>query len=110
MSKYKNQKTLYDGILFDSKREANRYAELKMLERAGAIADLQRQVEFELVPKQYDAQGRMIERAVKYVADFVYTDKGRQVVEDVKGYRRQAVWVVKRKLMLYRHGIKVVEV
>lgn len=103
MAKYNNIKTVVDGITFDSKKEAQRYQVLKMLERAGAITDLKCQVAFELIPKQ---QG---ERAVKYIADFVYKENGKVVVEDVKGKRTQ-VYILKRKLMLWVHGIRVVEV
>jgi hypothetical protein len=103
VSKYKNRKTVVDGIVFDSQKEAARWWELKLLERAGAIADLRRQVRFELIPKQ---EG---ERAVTYIADFVYTENGERVVEDAKGVRTQA-YVLKRKLMLERHGIRIREV
>ena len=106
MNKYNAKKTYVDGIAFDSKKEAKRYQELKLLERGGVISDLDCQVKFELIPKQ---EG---ERAVSYYADFVYTEaqNGLRVVEDVKGYRQQPVWVIKRKLMLWVHGIRVVEV
>lgn len=102
MPKYNNIKTVVDGITFDSKKEAQRYQVLKMLERAGAITDLKYQVAFELIPKQDG------ERAVKYIADFVYKENGKVVVEDVKGKRTQ-VYILKRKLMLERHGIKILE-
>lgn len=129
MRKYKNNPVEYDGINFDSKREAKRYAELKLLERAGEITDLQRQVKFELIPAQYetverwsDKTGkrlkdgmRLLEKECSYIADFVYYMDGRLVVEDVKGYRDSqsagyAKFVIKRKLMLYVHGIKIQEV
>ena len=105
MSKYHNRKTIIDGIPFDSAKEGQRYLELKMLQRAGKIRDLSMQVEFELIPKQAG------ERACKYKADFVYhmTDTGKMVVEDVKGKRTQE-YIIKRKLMLWRHGIRIVEV
>lgn len=102
--KYKNTKTVVDGITFDSKREANRYSELKLLHRSCEISNLQLQVQFELIPKQDG------ERAVKYYADFVYLDKnGKQVVEDTKGTRTKD-YIIKRKMMLFFHGIKIVEV
>lgn len=102
--KYNNQKTVVNGILFDSKREANRYCELMLLMRAGEITNLQRQVRYTLIPKQDG------ERACEYVADFVYTDKaGRTIVEDVKGVRTD-VYKIKRKLMRWVHGITVDEV
>lgn len=103
MSKYKNIKTVTsDGIRHDSIKEANRWCELKWLERAGKIQDLQRQVKFLLIPKQDG------ERAVYYVADFVYIENGQKVVEDAKGCRTD-VYKLKKKMMLYFHGIKIKE-
>jgi hypothetical protein len=105
MAKYNNTKIRVDGRLFDSKAEAARWKELQLLERAGEIKELERQVEYELIPKQKG------ERAVKYIADFRYIDhEGKTVVEDVKGYKGNPVWIIKRKLMLFVHGIKIVEV
>ena len=105
MSKYHNRKVEIDGIKFDSTKEGERYLELKLLLKAGKIRDLQMQVEFELIPKQAG------EQACKYKADFVYhmADTGKMVVEDVKG-KRTREYIIKRKLMLWRHGIKIVEV
>lgn len=104
MSKYNNTKTVVDGISFDSQKEAARYRELKLLERAGEVSNIDRQVEYQLIPKQPG------ERAVKYIADFRYKDKGgKTVVEDVKGYKTE-VYKIKRKLMLYRYGIRITEV
>ena len=85
-----------------------------MLERCGAITDLELQKEFELIPAQR-IDGKVVERAVKYKADFVYKENGKTVVEDVKGYRDPssagyAKFVLKRKLMLFVHGIRVREV
>ena len=109
ISKYGNRKTEINGILFDSRHEANRWIELTYLERAHMIRDLQRQVAFELIPKQVDEHGNH-ERAVKYVADFVYYDKdGNLVVEDAKGMRTDA-YKLKKKMMLYFKGIRIVEV
>ncbi len=103
-SKYRNTKTLLDGITFDSKREAYRYFELKILQKAGEIEGLKLQVPFELVPKN-DRH-----RAVTYKADFVYRDKdGRQVVEDAKGVRTKE-YLLKRKLLYHVHGIDISEV
>ena len=103
--KYNNRKTVVDGITFDSKREATRWQQLKLLERGGLISGLERQVKYELIPKQAG------ERAVSYYADFVYTDKqtGLTVVEDVKG-KKTRDYIIKRKLMLWRHGITIKEV
>ena len=92
MNKYHAQKTLLEGIKFDSRHEAERYAELKLLQRAGKIRNLRCQVPFELVPKQDG------ERAVKYIADFVYEENGSMVVEDAKGFRPKD-YIIKRKLM-----------
>ena len=104
MNKYGNRKTIVDGIRFDSLKEASRYQQLVLLQKAGYIKDLQRQVKYELIPKQ---EG---ERACHYVADFVYTDEesGKVIVEDIKGYRTDA-YKIKRKLMLRVHGIKIRE-
>lgn len=104
MSKYGNIKTITsDGITHDSIKEANRWCELKLLEKAGKIRLLQRQVKFELIPKQDG------ERAVVYVADFTYTEDNKFVVEDVKG-KRTKEYIIKRKLMLWVHGIKIKEI
>lgn len=110
-SKYGAQKTEYDGIVFDSKREAMRWRELALLQRAGEITDLRRQVKFILVPAQVDENGKIAERAVSYVADFVYSDmrSGETVVEDAKGMHTRE-YIIKRKLMRYVHGIRIREV
>ena len=118
--KYGNKKVERDGILFDSKREADRWTYLCQLMDAGVITELDRQVTFELLPAQYELstvgvrggkdRGKCIERAVKYKADFVYKDQlGRKIVEDTKGYKTPE-YVLKRKLMLHVHGIRVKEV
>ena len=123
-NKYNAKKVSVDGIEFDSKKEARRYQELLLLQKAGEIYMLERQKAYELLPAQREPdtfgkrggviKGKLLERAVEYVADFVYTDKnGKTVVEDVKGFREggaYAVFVLKRKLMLYRYGIKIIEV
>ena len=113
MSKYRNKKVLADGIAFDSKKEARRYQELKLMEDAGVISRLERQVKFDLLPNQKDPDGKVIERKVQYIADFVYEKNGKIIVEDVKGYRdggAYRVFVIKRKLMLYRFGLHVIEI
>lgn len=107
--KYRSRKTVVDGITFDSKREAKRYQELSMLLVAGEISDLKLQESFELIPAQR-RNGKVAERACKYVADFVYQDKeGTKHVEDSKGVRTPE-YIIKRKLMLYIHGIQIEEV
>lgn len=88
---------------YDSKREAARAAELRLLERAGKIKDLAEQVPFEVIPKQAG------ERATRYIADFTYWQDGHFVVEDVKGVKTPE-YVIKRKLMLHVHGIRIKEV
>lgn len=108
--KYKNKKVMIDGIKFDSKKEANRYQELKLMQRAGIISDLQRQVKYVLIPSQKGNDGKVIERPCTYIADFVYIDEnGKTVVEDTKGYRISD-YKIKRKLMLYIHGVKINEI
>jgi len=117
--KYHSKKTIVDGITFDSKKEADRYIELRLLEKAGEISDLRMQVEYELLPAQYGSdritprgnhkRGPLLERAVKYKADFVYTNDGQTVVEDVKGFKTKD-YILKRKMMLYFYGIKITEV
>ena len=113
-TKYKNRKVLVDGIKFDSEKEARRYRELKLLEDAGEITDLRRQVRYELIPAQR-IDGKLVERKVDYVADFCYIRVKDQklVVEDVKGYRdggAYRVFVIKRKLMLSVWEIKIDEI
>lgn len=101
-SKYGNVKFSMDGFTFDSKAEARRYAELKILLREGVISNLELQKEFELQPAFRDSNGKMI-RPIYYRADFVYTDNetGKTVVEDVKGYRTEG-YKLKKKMMAYR--------
>ena len=126
--KYHSKKTVIDGIKFDSKKEAERYSELKLLERCGAISNLELQKVYELIPAQYELYERYgkngnrlkdgkkcIEKSCVYKADFVYFDNetGQQVVEDVKGYKggqAYSLFTIKRKLMLERYGIKIKEV
>ena len=110
-SKYGNRKTEVDGIVFDSKHEAHRWIELKYMERAGLISDLKRQVRFELLPCQYDEQDKVVERSITYIADFVYMENGKKVVEDAKSSATKTdVYKIKKKLMLWRHGIRIKEV
>ena len=110
MNKYGNEKTEVDGIKFASRHEAKRYVELKYMERAGLIKNLQLQRVYTLIGPQADKDGNVIERPVKYIADFVYKDKdGKTVVEDAKGVRTD-VYRIKRKLMLSIYGIRIQEV
>lgn len=124
-NKYGNRKIIKDGQAFDSVKEARRWCELCLLEKAGEITDLCRQVEFPLLPTQREAStevyqrgenkgkpkpGKVIEKPVVYVADFVYkTKEGETVVEDTKGFRTKD-YVLKRKMLLYFHKIKIREV
>lgn len=108
--------TLPDGtpMHFDSKREARRYMDLWLMQRAGEISGLRTQVKYELIPKQEHKDGTK-EKSIEYVADFVYEQGGETVVEDSKGFRDTSsaayrVFVMKRKMMLYFHGITVREV
>lgn len=108
--KYGNRKTTIDGHTFDSKREAARYTDLRLLLLAGKITDLMLQPSFELIPKQRRADGKA-ERNCTYVADFSYVDMGtgERIIEDAKGVLTRD-YVIKRKLMLQVHGITVKEV
>lgn len=110
-SKYHAKKVTIGGVKHDSKAEGRRWQELKLMERAGEISDLKRQVKFELIPAQRDSTGKLLERAVCYIADFEYIDRRTNccVVEDVKGVRTKE-YIIKRKLMLYLRGIKIREV
>ena len=108
-SKYGNKKVEVNGIQFDSKREARRYLDLKAMEMAGQIQNLQLQVRYELIPSQR-IDGKVVERSCDYVADFTYYDKdGWYVVEDTKGMKTKD-YIIKRKLMLYIHKIRIREV
>lgn len=127
-TKMGNTKLAVNGEMFDSKREYRRWCELKILERAGEISDLQRQVVYELIPRQtetyprYGKNGkrlkdgvRVLELPVRYIADFQYVQDGKTIAEDAKGYRNPssavyAKFVIKRKLMLWLKGIAVKEV
>ena len=125
-NKYGNRKSEYNGEKYDSVKEYRRHDELKLLERAGKISGLQRQVKFELVPKQCEEStevytkgkykglpkpGKMLESAVCYVADFVYQQDGKQIVEDVKSpATKTPLYILKRKLMLYFYGIRIKEI
>lgn len=116
-SKYNNKKVCLDGIEFDSRKEARRYAELTLLLRAGEIKDLEMQKKIELIPSQYvddptSKKGKQcVELGVTYVADFVYTDTktGKIVVEDTKGFKTKD-YIIKRKLARYLLGIEIKEV
>jgi hypothetical protein len=105
-SKYRNVRT--NG--YASRREAKRAAELRLLERSGAISGLREQVAYVLIPRQLNADGSVAERACTYTADFVYTEvaTGELIVEDCKGHPNDR-WAIKRKLMRFTHGIVIRE-
>ena len=118
MNKYRNRKVkTSDGIVHDSQREATRWIELRLLERAGKIINLKRQVKYVLIPAQYEPtcgrgkKFKLLERECAYIADFEYQDKdtGVLVVEDAKGVRTKE-YRIKRKLMLSVYGIRIKEV
>lgn len=121
-NKYHSRKISRDGMTFDSLKEYRRYCELALLEKAGQITGLKLQVPFELLPAQYETferygkkgqrlkdGSRCIEKAVIYRADFVYSENGKIIVEDTKGFKTKD-YILKRKMMLYFHGIKIKEV
>lgn len=120
-SKYHAKKVSIQGEVFDSKKEARRFLELQMLEKAGRISGLQRQKKFVLVPAQYEPEttgsrggkikGKLLEREVAYYADFVYFDEEEKdfVIEDTKGVRTPE-YIIKRKLMLWLNGYQIREV
>lgn len=107
-NKYHSKRINIDGEAFDSVKEYRRWCELKLLKRAGKIKDLKRQVKFVLIPAQYE-NGKCIERECAYFADFTYIQNCKLVVEDTKGYKTKD-YIIKRKLMLYVHGIRIAEV
>lgn len=123
-SKYHAKKITVDGITFDSKHEAQRWAELKRMQERKLITELRRQVRFILIPTQRGPSsgffkkgihkgepkpGKVLESECVYIADFVYYNGSEMIVEDAKGMRTRD-YVIKRKLMLYQHGIRVREV
>ena len=108
MTKYYNKKTVCNGIKFDSKKEADRYVVLTLLQKAGKISDLEVQVPFELIPSQ-KVDGLPVERPCVYKADFVNRENGKLVVEDTKGVKTKD-YVIKRKLMLQVFGIQIREI
>lgn len=124
-NKYHNRPFFFNGKKYPSEKEAYRAAELDMLQKAGEITDLQEQVKFVLIPAQREESeeiylrgknkgekkpGKLLEKECAYLADFVYKDRdGKLVVEDTKGFKTKE-YLIKRKLMLFVHGIRIVEV
>ena len=119
--KYGNIKAQVDGQTFDSRKEARRYMELQLLQEAGTISELETQKKYILIPAQREPDiigprggkkpGKVIEHEVSYIADFVYkdTETGETIVEDTKG-KRTKEYVIKRKMMLFFHGIRIREI
>lgn len=99
MNKYRNTKVVIDGIKFDSKKEAHRYIELKLLVKAGEIKALQLQPKFELQPL-FKRDGKTI-RAINYIGDFSYEHKNKLVVEDTKGFKTKD-YLLKKKMFMYK--------
>ena len=122
-AKYRNRRVTFEGETYASKKELRRFRELELMQAAGRISGLRKQVKFVLIPAQYEPdwidyskstqgrkrKGKLIEREVAYVADFVYLKDGEMVVEDTKGFRTKD-YIIKRKMMLYFHGIRIKEV
>lgn len=121
-NKYHAQKCVINGIPFDSRKEARRYQELRLLLRAKQISNLRMQVRYILIPAQYETYERygktgkrlkdgqrLLEKECAYIADFVYNENGKEVVEDTKGVKTKD-YIIKRKLMLHVHGIRIREV
>lgn len=119
-NKYHARKVNICGIEFDSKKEGMRWLLLKDMERNGEISNLQRQVPFELLPPIYRDEvvhlktkdkivKKLIQRPVKYLADFTYTKDGKQIVEDTKGLRLPD-YVLKKKMMLALLNIEIIEI
>ena len=100
MNKYRNKKVIVDDYIFDSIQESRRYKELKLLERAGTITDLELQPRF-LLQDSYKKNGRTF-RKIEYIADYKYEEKGKVIVEDVKGMETKE-FKIKRKLFEYKY-------
>lgn len=122
-NKFKNSERIYGGVYFQSKLEGERWIVLLDAMTRGQISKLRRQVMYELVPDQYEdvvvhlktkdkTIRRLVEKKVCYLADFVYIKNGVEIVEDTKSERtaKESTYIIKRKLMLFRHGIRVREV
>ena len=124
MTKYKNKTMSVNGLTFQSIKEGKRYMHLLEKQRNGEISSLQTQVKYVLIHSQYEFYERygkkgqrlkdgrrLVERECFYIADFVYIDNrtGKTVVEDTKGFKTKD-YAIKRKLMLFIHGIKIKEV
>lgn len=112
-NKYNAHKCAAMGKEFDSRHERDRFLTLLAMEQRGEISQLRTQVPFVLILKQLDENGKCLERQCVYRADFVYVKGGEEIVEDAKGYRESKaydIFVIKRKLMLQRYGLRIREV
>lgn len=111
MTKYRAKKTTVDGITFDSKREAGRYCELKILARNGIIKNLRLQPKYILQEKYTNGEGEKI-RAMAYVADFEYVDtiSGLLTVEDVKGMKTKDYLLKKKLFEKIYYPLTIIEV
>lgn len=118
--KYHNKKVEYDGKVFDSMKEKRRYCQLQLLEKCGSISDLRLQVPFVLIPAIYEdeiiqlktktkVKQKCVQRATTYVADFVYVQDGKTIVEDTKGFRTKE-YELKKKMMRAFLGIEIKEI
>lgn len=118
--KYRNKRVEYEGIVFDSLKEKRRYCQLQILEKNGIISDLRLQVPFELIPAIYEDEvvqlktktkikKKLVQRSTTYVADFVYRQDGKMIVEDTKGFRTKE-YELKKKMMRAFLGIEIKEI
>lgn len=107
MPKYGNRKTVVDNITFDSKKEADRYVQLKLLLKAGKIEDLKLQPKYELQPK-YKMNGKTVS-AITYTPDFEYYEDGIKIVEDVKGFKTRD-YILRKKLFEYKYQTPITEI
>ena len=109
-SKYRNQKTTVNGIVFDSKKEAQRYEELLLMLKSGEISDLRLQVEFTLQEAYTTHTGQKV-RAIRYKADFAYIKNNERIVEDVKSKATKTqVYAIKKKMLMDKYGVKIIEI
>ena len=107
-NKYHAKKVYVDNMTFDSKKEYARWCDLKLLQRAGKIHDLRRQVRFRLFDTVYDDDGNAILQYADYIADFVYVENNETVVEDCKGVQTD-VYKLKKKWLYDKYGILIRE-
>lgn len=99
--KFHAKKTEYNGVTYDSKKEAKRAEELDLLVETHEITNLQRQVPFELQPAFKNNENKAV-RAITYIADFVYQQNGKTIVEDVKGVKTKE-YMLKKKMFQYKY-------